>query len=165
MNVEPKDFPLWTKGRYYDDFEIGQEFDHHWGRTIHGYDSVLFNSLTLSYAPAYNNDEFARALGNERAPINPYFIFLLVLGMSVEDTSEGVNGAEGAFLGVERVDFLAPVYAQDTITSHTTVLKLRVSESRPNGGIATWHTIGRNQRGECVLELVRTNLVVRKAES
>lgn len=165
MDPAPKDFPLWTKGRYYEGFEVGQTFDHHWGRTLRDYDSVLFNSLTLSYAPIYNNDEYARNAGLPRSPINPYLVFLLVLGMSVEDTSEGVDGADGAFLGVERADFLAPVYPEDTITSHTEVVGLRTSRSRPQGGIATWRTIGRNQHGETVLELVRTNLVAREGSA
>lgn len=162
MEMAPKDFPLWKKGRFFEDFEVGQTFNHHWGRTVQAYDSIIFNSLTLSYAPLYNNDEYARLLGHSQSPINPYLIFLLVLGMSVEDTSEGVDGAEGAFLGVEYVRFGSMVFPDDTITSHTEVEGLRESASRPNGGIATWLTTGRNQRGEVVLEFKRTNLTAKK---
>jgi itaconyl-CoA hydratase len=162
MNAHPAEFPLWSRGNYFENFEVGQTFDHHWGRTVHQYDSVLFNSLTLSYAPVYLNNEFAKDRIGTGCEINPYFIFLLVLGMSVEDTSEGVDGAEGAFLGVKEVQFLQPVTDGDTITAHTSVVATRVSGSRPNSGIVTWRTTGRNQHGQNVLQFERTNLVSRR---
>jgi len=162
MSTSITDFPLRTKGRYYEDFEVGQTLDHHWGRTLQHYDSMLYSSLTLSYAPIYQNREFARANGRPEDLINPYFIFLLVLGMSVEDTSEGVDGADGAFLGVKKVEFLADVRAGDTIVARTTVVAKRESNSRPSSGIVTWATHGVNQRGEKILAFERTNLVSRR---
>ena len=164
MSTSPGEFPLWIKGRAFEDFHVGQQFDHHWGRTLERYDSTLFSSLTLYYVPAYLNEEAARERGRPAGLINPYLVFLLVLGMSVEDTSEGIDGAEGAFLGVKHVRFLADVVAGDTITAHTTVVAVRESNSRPQSGIVTWATSGRNQRGETVLEFERTNLVARRRE-
>ncbi len=162
MSSSPADFPLWPKGRFYEEFEVGQRFEHHWGRTVERYDSTLFSSLTLHYVPLYVNTVFAERAGRVPDLINPYFVFLLVLGMSVEDTSEGVDGAEGAFLGVKSVAFRDDVRAGDTITSRTEVVALRTSESRPGSGIVTWSTAGVNQHGKVVLELERTNLVTRR---
>ena len=164
MSTSPSEFPLWAKGRYYDDFEEGQEFEHHWGRTLSWYDSTLFSSLTLHYVPLYLNSEWAAAHGRPRELINPYLIFLLVLGMSVEDTSEGVDGAEGAFLGVKQVEHLADVVAGDTITARTIVVSKRFSSSRPGAGIVTWRTTGSNQHGIDVLRFERTNLTSRRPE-
>lgn len=160
--THPSTFPLWAKGRYFEDFEVGATFDHHWGRTLRSYDSVLFSSLLLHYVPVYLNDEWASELGRPKGLINPYLVFLTVLGMSVEDTSEGVDGAQGAFLGVGRVDFLAPVVDGDTITAHTEVIGVRDSESRPSQGIVSWRTAGRNQHGAEVLRYERSNLVSRR---
>ncbi|WP_199434787.1 MaoC family dehydratase [Qaidamihabitans albus] len=162
MQFRTKDFPLWPKASFFEEFEPGQTFDHHWGRTLTESDAVAFNSLTLGYNPLYVNDEYAREIGHPRSPVNPYLAFLTVLGLSVEDTSEK-NG--GAFLSVEYVSFLEPVYPGDTITAHTTVHQVRESKSRPMNGIVTWHTHGRNQHGTRVLEFSRTNLVQRRSEA
>lgn len=161
---DPSGFTLWRRGRFFEDFHVGQRIDHHWGRTVREYDSVLFNSLTLNYLPVYSNAEFAASLGLPAQPVNPYFVFLVVMGMSVEDTSEGVNGADGAFLGVESVDFIADVFADDTVTATTVVEAVRPSASRPKHGIVTWRTTGINQDDTKVLEFVRTNLVVRRPD-
>jgi itaconyl-CoA hydratase len=120
--------------------------------------------LTLHYVPLYLNAAWAEAHGRPGNLINPYLVFLLVLGMSVEDTSEGVDGAEGAFLGVKRVEHLADVVDGDTITARTTVVAKRSSGSRPHAGIVTWRTTGRNQRGIDVLRFERTNLISRRPE-
>lgn len=159
MTFRTEDFPVWAKGTFFEQFEAGQTFDHHWGRTLGAHDAALFNALTLGYHPLFVNDEYARSLGHERSPINSYLVFLTVLGLSVEDTSEKFGGA---FLGVERVQFLAAVYPGDTITAHTEVVATRESRSRPDTGIVTWRTHGRNQRDDVVLELTRMNLVARK---
>lgn len=161
MSFDLDGFDVWHKGHFFEEFAPGQTFDHHWGRTLRESDGVLFNSMTLSYNPLYGNDEYARRLGHPRAPLNPYLVFLTVLGLSVEDTSEKEGGA---FLGVEYVSFLAPVYPGDTITSHTEVVAVRESASRPDAGIVSWRTEGLNQRGERVLEYTRTNLVARRPQ-
>ncbi len=148
---------LWRKGNRYEDFSIGQEFVHHWGRTINEGDNSLFSTLTLSYNPHYFNAEFAKAHGHPGVVVNPVLVFLTVFGLSVEDLSE----AGGFFLGVEDLEFLQPVYPGDTLTARSTVVDMRESDSRPESGIVTWHTLGFNQRGERVINFRRTNLVAK----
>ena len=38
---------LSPKGRLYEDFEVGEVRQHHWGRTIALADTILFTTLTL----------------------------------------------------------------------------------------------------------------------
>ncbi|MGB4862367.1 MAG: MaoC family dehydratase [Tepidiformaceae bacterium] len=147
----------WRKGNHFEQFTIGQEFTHHWGRTINEGDNSLFSSLTLSYNPAYFNAEFAKAHGHPSAQVNPMLVFTTVFGLSVEDLSE----AGGLFLGVDDLTYGVPVYPGDTLTASSTVTDMRESESRPESGIVTWHTRGENQRGEQVIEFHRTNFVAR----
>ncbi|GAA3929354.1 MaoC family dehydratase [Microbacterium soli] len=161
---DPTTFPLWPKGRYFDDFVVGEVIEHHWGRTLRTYDSTLFSSLLLHYSPLYFNDAWAAEHGCRADTINPYFVFLLVLGMSVEDTSEGVDGAAGAFLGVDSVEFLAPVVASDTVTCRTEVIGKRRSKSRPQQGIVSWRTTGVNQDAVEVLRFERSNLTSLRPE-
>lgn len=135
-----------------EDFTVGRVFDHHWGRTINSSDNSIFSSITLSYNPLYLNAEYARAHGYRDIVVNPNFLLCLVIGLSVEDLSEGGGG----FLGIDDLTFRAPVYAGDTITARSTVIKVRESESRPGSGIVTWRTEG--YRGdELVIDFLRTN--------
>jgi itaconyl-CoA hydratase len=149
------------KGTYFEDFGVGQRFDHHWGRTVTESDATVFTTLTMNYNPIYHNLEYARSEGHPGLVVNPMLAFLIVFGLSVEDLSE----LGGAFLGVDNLVFRRPVYINSTLTASSTVLIVRESSKRPTEGIVTWHTEGRNQADELVLEYDRTNLVMKKHAS
>jgi itaconyl-CoA hydratase len=148
----------WPKGRSFDDFERGQRFEHHWGRTLSEADSVLFSTLTLHYNPTYFNVEYAREQGHRDLVINPLLVFLTVFGLSVEDLSEG----GGAFLGVNDLTFHRQLNPGDTVSARSEVLDVRDSTSRPEVGIVTWHTEGRDQRDEIVVDFERSNMIRRR---
>lgn len=150
----------WTKGNGLDDMHVGQVFEHHWGRTLSEADNTQFSTTTLHFNPIYFNAEYAKAHGHPSVVINPMLVFLTVFGLSVEDLSE----SGGAFLGVEDLTFHQHVYPGETLTSRSEVLDIRPSGSRPNAGIATWHTQGFNQRGERVIDFKRTNMISKKVE-
>ena len=154
-------FPLARKGHQFEDFSEGQTFEHHWGRTIGESDNTLFTTLALRFTPIYFNAEAARADGHLGIVVDPLLVLCTVVGLSVEDLSEG----GGPFLGVDDVEFRRPVYPGDTITARSTVVSKRESESRPNFGIVTWQTEGRNQKGEIVVSYRRSNLVVKRSAS
>lgn len=147
------------RGHWYEDFEVGREFEHHWGRTINAADNSLFTTLTLHFNPLYFNAEYARELGHAREQVNPMLVFTTVFGLSVEDLSE--NG--GAFLGVDDLAYHKPVYPGDTLVARSTVHALRPSSKDPQRGICTWHTRGYNQHGDLVVDFKRANFVVRRA--
>ena len=149
----------WRKGNQFEDFSLGQRFEHHWGRTINEGDNSLFSSLTLSYNPLYFNVEYAKQHGHESTVVNPMLVWATVFGLSVEDLSE----AGGLFLGVDDLTFHMPVYPGDTLSARSIVTDLRESESRPENGIVTWHTEGFNQRDERVIDFKRTNLVTKRS--
>jgi len=151
-------FPLAAKGHAFEDFREGQNFEHHWGRTLTEADNALFTTLALRFTPLYFNAEYARAHGHPGLVIDPLLVLCTAVGLSVEDLSE----AGGPFLGVEDVEFHRPAYPGDTLTASSTVVQKRDSESRPTFGIVTWKTEGRNQKGELVLSYRRTNLVAKK---
>lgn len=151
----------WPKGRLFQDFHVGQEFDHHWGRTIFHHDTVLFSTLTLSYNPMYFNREYAIAHGHPDIVVNPQLVFNLVLGMSVEDCSE----IGGPFLGVFELTYHRPVYPGATLTARSRTIDLRQSASNPSNGIVTWETEGRDENGELVVSFRRSNLVALRKET
>jgi len=149
---------LWPKGHLYEDFFVGQKFNHHWGRTILDSDTVLFSTLTLSFVPQYFNRPYAEALGHPDMVVNPHLVFNVVLGLTVEDCSE----IGGPFLGVFDLKYMTPVYPGDTLTAESETTECRVSESNPANGIVTWYSKGFNQKSECVVEFRRSNLVRRR---
>lgn len=146
------------KGNAFEDFEVGRVFEHHWGRTFNQGDNSLFTTTTMFFNPLYFNVEYAKAEGHPDVLINPMLLLSTVVGLSVEDLSEG----GGPFLGVDDLTFHQPVYPGDTVRARSTVISRRPSGSRPTFGIVTWHTEAFNQRDERVLDYRRTNLISRR---
>lgn len=149
------EFPLVPKGNKYEDFEIGQIWVHHWGRTLTQADNVAFSTATCAWLPLQLNVEYARARGHSATVINPMLVLCTAVGLSVEDLSE----AGGPFLGIDDCTFIRPVYPEDTISATSTVTAMRTSDSKPGVGIITWRTSAVNQNDEQVIEFVRTNFV------
>jgi itaconyl-CoA hydratase len=153
-------FPFVGKGNKYEDFEVDQTIPHHWGRTLTQADNVAFSTATCAWLPLHLNVEYARSQGHPDVAVNPMLVLCTAVGLSVEDLSE----SGGPFLGIDDCIFHRPVYPGDTIMASSRVVTKRISSSRPGAGIVTWHTTATNQRGELVVELVRTNLVACRGE-
>lgn len=143
-------------GNTHHDFEEGQVFEHHWGRTLTEADNMAFNTLTLHYNPMYFNTEYSKEHGHDRMVVNPLLVFNTVLGMSVEDLSECIGGP---FLGINKCTYHAPFYVGDTITCKSKVIGKRETK-KPGMGVVTWYTEGYNQHGELILDYERSNLSV-----
>lgn len=146
---------LRPRGRLYEEFEIGEEIHHHWGRTITEADAIQFAHLTLSYNPLYFNREYAKAHGHPDLVVCPHLVFNVILGLTVEDCSEGIAGP---FLGVFDLVYHQPVYPGDTLTAQSVTTDKRLSSKDPNKGIITWSSQGVNQRDERVVSFKRSNL-------
>jgi len=146
---------LARKGNQFEDFAEGQQFHHHWGRTITDGDNTWFSTQTLSFVPLYFNEPYAQQQGHPHMVVNPLLVFNTAFGMSVEDLSEG----GGLFLGVDDCEFLTNVHVGDTLTAVSTVMSKRISKSNRKAGIVTWLTEGYNQHGTKVIEFKRTNFV------
>ena len=153
---------LWPKGRLFEDFYVGQRFNHHWGRTITESDALLFASLTMSYNPLYFNRSYAKAHGHPDLVVCPQLVFNVALGLSVEDCSE----IGGPFLGVYDLDYPAPVYPGTTLVANSETIETRLSETNKSNGIVTWRTEGRDPDGVLLVSFRRSNLIsLRGAES
>ena len=146
---------LMEKGNRFEDFQEGQIFEHHWGRTITDGDNTWFSTQTLSFNPLYLNEPYAQNLGHPRMVVNPLLVFNMTFGMSVEDLSEG----GGFFLGVDDCNFIKPLHVGDTHTARSTVVSKRISESNTSAGIVTWFTEGFDQHQKKAIEFKRTNFV------
>jgi len=144
-----------TFGRYFEDFEVGDIYEHRPGKTVTEYDNHLFTLLTLNTHPMHFDAEFAKESEfKQNLVVSPYTLALLI-GMSVTDVSQKAI----ANLGMDEVKFTAPVFAGDTIYGESEVLAKRESKSRPGQGIVTVLTRGINQKGEMVCTFKRNMLI------
>jgi acyl dehydratase len=143
-------------GRYFDEFEVGDRFEHWPGKTVTDAENQIFCLLTMSVSPVHNDAVYAaEEMEAGRNLIVGTYVYALLLGMSVPE----ISGKAIANLGVENLRHLKPTFAGDTLYAHSTVMGRRPSRSRPQQGILTVETTGRNQRGEVVCQFTRSVLL------
>jgi acyl dehydratase len=146
------------RGRFLDDFTVGDVYRSSLGRTVTETDNIWFSNLTMNTNQMHFNDEWARRTEFKKPLVNSAFTLALVLGLSVRDTSE--NAA--ANLGWTSISLPNPVYAGDTLWAETMVTAVRESASRRSCGIVSVRTRGINQRREVVIEFARTFMVFKQ---
>jgi acyl dehydratase len=146
-------------GKFYEDLDPGQTFQHRTGRTLTEADNVLFCALTMNTQPLHINEDFAAKTEYGRRIVNGLLTMSLVIGMTVADLTDGTIVAN---LGYENVKHPHPVFHGDTIYAETTIVAKRESKSRPNCGIVTLTHSGKNQDGVVVVEVTRSALFLRR---
>lgn len=149
--------PGW-RGRYFEDFTLGDIYRHPLGRTITETDNIWMTLLSQNTAPIHFDHHYASQTEFKRPLVDSTFTLALVTGQSVTDVSQNVF----ANLGWDEVRLPAPVFAGDTIYSQSEVVALRPSNSRTEVGILTVATRGFNQDGTVVITFQRTLMVYRR---
>ncbi len=148
-------------GRYFDDFEVGDVYEHRPGRTITETDNTWFTLLTMNTNPLHFDAAYAAKSEFGKPVVNSALTLAIVTGMSVSDVSQKVV----ANLGWDKIKLTAPVFAGDTIYSESQVLAKRESKSRPNQGIVTVRTVGTKADGTEFMSFERTVLVPKRGHS
>ena len=139
--------------RFFEDFTVGEAFDHPRGKTVSDVDGVLLTNLVMNTAQSHFNEDFM-----SRSSFGTRLVFggvtaALVVGLAMEDT----GGCALAELGLDRVRFLAPVRYGDTLYALSEVLTKEETPGEPTGVIAFRH-YGINQAGTAVFEADRRAL-------
>ncbi|MCC5862831.1 MAG: MaoC family dehydratase [Gammaproteobacteria bacterium] len=149
-------------GLYYEDFVVGQRFQHAIRRTVTEADNVIFSTMTHNPAALHLDAEAMKDSEFGERIVNSGFTLGLMVGISVGDTTLGTAIAN---LGWDEVRFPRPVFHGDTLRIETEVLALRDSRSRPDAGIVTFAHRAFNQRDELVASCQRTGLLRRRPGS
>jgi itaconyl-CoA hydratase len=149
------------KGRFYEDFDIGDIYKHPLGRTVTNVDNIWFTLLTQNTAPIHFDAHYASKTEFKKPLVDSTFTVALVTGQSVTDISQNVF----ANLGWEEIRLPNPVFEGDTIYSESKVLEKRESKSRKNVGIVLVETSGYNQDGIVVITFKRRVMVYKKGMS
>src|ERR1700681_2771258 len=147
----------WT-GRVFEDFEVGDVYEHPLGRTILAADNTWFTLLTMNTNPVHFDAAYAARTEFGKPLVNSCLTLAIVTGQSVTDLSQNAV----ANLGWDEVRMPHPVFEGDTIYARSEVLDTRESKSRPHAGIVRVKTTGFNQDRAIVLEFTRTCMVYRR---
>jgi itaconyl-CoA hydratase len=144
-----------TYGRYLEEFEVGDIYEHRPGRTITEADNIHFSLLTMNAHPMHCDKAFAAKSEFGQLLVNSGLSLAVVLGMTVND----VSAKAIANLGWTEIKLTGPVFCGDTLYAESEVLETRPSNSRPGQGLVRVRTRGYNQRDETVMTFERTVLV------
>lgn len=145
-------------GRFFEDYKVGDVIKHAVPRTVSGGERALYHALYPARHALYSSDEFARASGLPKAPLDDLAAFHIVFGKTVPDVS--LNAV--ANLGYAEGRWLKPVYEGDTLRSESEVIGVK-QNSNGKSGVVYVRTRGVNQNGETVMEYVRW-VMVRKRD-
>ena len=142
-------------GRYFEDFEIGDIYEHRPGRTITETDNTWFTLLTMNQHPLHFDKEYGAKTEFGKVLVNSCLTISLVTGMSVSDISQKTI----ANLGWDKVRLSGPVFIGDTLYAESQVLSKRESNSRANQGIVSVETKGIKQDESVVISFERSMLI------
>lgn len=142
------------RGRFFEDFVLGETIAHATPRTITAGDTALYIALTGARNPLHCSAPLALSLGYPQMPVDDLLAFHIAFGKTVPDIS--VNAV--ANLGYADVRFLQPVYVGDTLTTHSEVIGLKQNSSGKNGVVWVRST-SVNQNQQPVLSWVRWVMV------
>lgn len=146
------------EGRYYEDFDIGDVYQHPLGRTISEADNTWFTLLTMNTNQMHFNAHYAEKSTFGRLLVNSGLTVAMVLGISVADTSQNAI----ANLGWTDITLPHPVFVGDTLYAESRVIEKRESASRPYAGIVSVQTRGLNQDGDVVITFRRAFMVYKR---
>jgi acyl dehydratase len=150
-------------GLYFEEFFIGQVFEHSIRRTLTEMDNVFFSALTHNPAALHLDEEYCRTETEfGQRIVNSAFTLGLMVGISVGDTTLGTTIAN---LGWDEVRFPKPLFHGDTVHVKSTVASLRESRSRPDTGITVFLHEAFNQRNELVAVCKRSALMKKKPKT
>lgn len=144
-------------GLWFQDFALGQVFEHPIRRTVTEMDNTLFCAITMNPAAIHLDAEAAATGPFGQRIVNSLYTLGLMIGISVHDTTLGTTVAN---LGMEKVAFPKPVFHGDTLRVRSTVLALRPSASRPGQGIVTFRHEAFSQRDDLVARCERAALML-----
>ena len=147
-------------GLYFEEFFVGQTFQHAIRRTVSEMDNIMFSALTHNPAALHLDEEYCKNHTEYgQRIVNSVFTLGLIVGVSVGDTTLGTTVAN---LGWDEVRFPKPLFHGDTVHVETEVKELRDSKSRPQNGIVIFEHRGYNQHNVLVASCMRSALMLRR---
>lgn len=145
------------QGRAYEDFQVGDLYQHPVGRTVTQTDNIWFTLLTVNNNPIHFDSHYAAQTEFGRPLVDSTFTLALITGLTVGDLSRNAVN-----LGWDEVRLPHPVFEGDTLYAQSEILAARESKSRPHMGIVQVKTTGYTQDGTVVIEFKRTLMIPKR---
>lgn len=141
-------------GRYFEELQPGQTFQHWPGRTITEFDDTLFSLMSMNQHPLHIDEHYAGETQHGKRLVVGPLVISLVIGMTQAD----VGGRSTRTLEYSDVRHLGPVFHGDTIYAESTIINA-------DDGIVTVESRAVNQNRDPVLSLRRRIAVPGKADA
>ncbi|HJU29354.1 MAG TPA: MaoC family dehydratase [Candidatus Binataceae bacterium] len=156
---------LTGKENHFEDFAVGDVYEHARGKTVEALENVLITNLVLNTAQLHFNEHMAESVPQGHRVTFGGVTASLVIGLAMQDTGE--NAVEE--ISLDKVRFRVPVLHGDTLYAFTEVLEKDENPADLRGykdvGLVRFRHWGVNQRGETVFEGERSALVKKRAFS
>lgn len=151
--------PLTGTDNYFEDFGVGQHWEHARGKTVTEMDGVLITNLVMNTAQGHFNEHLMQSSPQGQRIVFGGVTIAMVIGLAMQDTGEQAI----AELSLDRVRLRTSVFHGDTLYAFSEVLATEDAD-RPNAGIVTFRHRGVNQNGAVVFEGVRRVLIRRRPD-
>ena len=117
-------------GLYFEEFEVGETFEHDTRRTISESDNQRFCDMTMNQQGIHMDADFAADTQFGERLVNGLYTMSLAVGITIPDTTDGTVVAN---LSYDDVEHPAPVFHGDTIRVQTTVEDKRETSDGDRG--------------------------------
>ena len=148
------------QGHFFEDFQIGQVFQHGVPRTITQADATLYLALTGSRFALHCAETVAQACGFNTTPLDNFLVFHIAFGKTVNDIS--LNAV--ANLGYAEVKYERACFAGDTLQVSSEVIGLKQNSNGKTGNVYV-RSAAKNQFDQTVVSWIRWVMVARKEQS
>lgn len=141
-------------GNFFEDFTLGQVFEHATPRTVSDGDIALYTALYGGRFAVQSSAAFAKSVGYTALPVDDLLAFHVAFGKTVPEVS--LNAV--ANLGYAEGIFGVPVHAGDTIRTTSEVIGLK-ENSNAKTGVVYVRSVATNQNGGTVVDYKRWVMV------
>ena len=149
-------------GLYWEEFFVGQEFEHALSRTVTEYDNTRWTLATMNSAQGHFNRELTPATEDGPAA-GPIVNGALVLALAVGLTSTDICGDSLGDVGLDEVRFRAPTFPGDTLYARSEIVALDGDTDHPDAGVVTYRIDCTNQHDIVVAQALRVVRVKKAA--
>lgn len=143
--------------KYYEEYEMGTAWTSH-GRTITEADIVNFAGLSGDFHPSSMDEVFARESKFGRRLAHGALTFSVTIGLAWQMKMNTKNFT----YGIDRLRFIRPVFAGDTIRVVGTVTAISDYEKDPSLGTVVFRYDSFNQDDDIVFSCIHQMLVARR---
>ncbi len=144
-------------GLEYEDFEVGQVFEHRPGRTFTAEDNRLHTLRSADLTARSADAVYGEQVYGGVAPAAEVYVVGAVTALTTKTFNKVV-----ANLGWKDVRLPTPVRAGDTVYAESEILGKRESKSRPSQAILHVRTRAHNQHGREVCSFERRLLIYKQ---